>query len=137
MIPSALRSALLVLAALDALCAVLLLLYPQEMLCCAGISQAVPLDPTMARLVGAALFAQAGASVLAAPLRKDSLLFVLRLRLLWTGAGVFALILSLDDGASLRLWLVLFGLLIESVFLLYALQSVLSVIHRARGSDPR
>lgn len=136
MIPSALRSALLVLAALDALCAVLLLLYPQEMLCCAGSSQAVPPDPTMARLVGAALFAQAGASVLAAPLRKDSLLFVLRLRLLWTGAGVFALILSLDEGAPARLWFVLVGLLIQSVISLYALQSVLSATPSLRVRDP-
>jgi hypothetical protein len=136
MIPSALRSALLLMFALDALCAVLLLLYPKEMLLCAGSSQAVPLDPTMARLVGAALFAQAGASVLHTPLRKESLLLVLRLRLLWTGAGVFALILSLDEGAPARLWFVLVGLLIQSVISLYALQSVLSAAPSLRVRDP-
>lgn len=65
------------------------------------------IDPVATRLVGAALFGIAGASLLSRRTSLATFRALLRLKILWTGAAVFSVVLSIDQGAPASAWLLL------------------------------
>jgi hypothetical protein len=67
----------------------------------------ITIDPIATRLVGAALFGIAGTSLLSSQTGLATFRVLLRLKLLWIGAALFGVMLSIDEGAPFVAWLLL------------------------------
>jgi hypothetical protein len=104
MVPRALRICFLAESLFQILCAVPLMLFPNGVL---GMCGWTTIDPVATRLVGAALFGIAGASLLSRRTSLETFRALLRLKILWTGAAVFSVVLSIDQGALASAWLLL------------------------------
>jgi len=104
MVPRSLRICFLVESLFQIFCAVPLMLFPNGVL---GMCGWTTIDPVATRLVGAALFGIAGASLLSKRTGLATFRSLLRLKILWTGAAVFSVVLSIDQGAPASAWLLL------------------------------
>ncbi len=104
MVPRALRICFVAESLFQILCAVPLMLFPNGVL---GMCGWTTIDPVATRLVGAALFGIAGASLLSRRTSLATFRALLRLKILWTGAAVFSVVLSIDQGAPASAWLLL------------------------------
>lgn len=73
------------------------------------------IDPTAARLVAAALFAVGGASLMHATADRETMIALLDLKIIWSGAAILGLIASLLTGATASNWIFLLGFLFFAV----------------------
>ncbi len=103
-LPSSLRRWFVIHFALDVLFGLPLLFFPQLILGLFGFSA---VESVTARLVGAALLAIGGISLLARREGKEVYGALLKIKLLWSGSAVVGLLLSLVEGAPRSVWLFL------------------------------
>ena len=100
-IPQSLRRAFVVHAVVDLTIGLPLLLAPVPLLQALGWTS---VDPASARLVAAALVAIGAKSYTSRNAGLDSFRTMLDLKLLWSAAAIFGLILSIGDGAPAACW---------------------------------
>ncbi|MBI2666347.1 hypothetical protein HYX13_01920 [Candidatus Woesearchaeota archaeon] len=103
-IPSSLRTWFLIHFSVDYFFGIPLLFFPQWTLLFFGFGT---IENFTVRLVGAALLAIGGISLLARNETKEVYVVLLRLKLLWSGSAIVAIMLSLFQGAQKNLWLFL------------------------------
>lgn len=101
MMPKSLRRWFIIHFIVDMLFAIPLLFFPHYLLSFLGWTA---VEPFTARLVGAALFSIGGVSLWMNKEGKESYSVMLRLKLLWSGAAMLAILLSMLDGAPLFGW---------------------------------
>lgn len=102
--PSSLRRWFVIHFVLDVLFGLPLLFFPQLILGLFGFSA---VESVTARLVGAALLAIGGISLLARKEGKEVYGTLLKMKLLWSGSAMVGLLLSLVEGAPRSVWLFL------------------------------
>lgn len=111
-IPPGLRHWFIVHFIVDILFAVPLLLFPAWLL---TVLEFETTNLLLARLIGAALIGIGGASLIMHKKDRSAYLPMLQLKLLWSGAAIVAIILSLNEVETITLW---FLLAIFSLFFL-------------------
>jgi NADH:ubiquinone oxidoreductase subunit K len=109
-IPKSVRTWFLIHFVVDYLLAIPLFIAPQQMLLFAGWGI---VDPVATRLVAAALFAIGGVSLFYHKSSSDVIHALLTIKIIWSGAAILGLIISLFTGASA---LAIFALVLFIVF---------------------
>jgi hypothetical protein len=103
-IPASLRRWFVVHAIVDYLAGIPLLLFPEQVL---GLVGWPTIDVLAARLVGAALLGIGGVSFIARAAGRESYRNLLALKILWSGAAMIGILLSMRAGYPAAGWAVL------------------------------
>lgn len=105
MVPQLLRRLFILHFVLDYIIAVPLMLAPQRMMMFLGWHSP---ESVATRLAAAALIAIGGISLLAHNAGSETYRLMLTMKLLWSGAAIIGLILSIIEGAPVFAWVFLF-----------------------------
>tara|TARA_Y100000310_G_scaffold275528_2_gene292110 strand:- start:2890 stop:3261 length:372 start_codon:yes stop_codon:yes gene_type:complete len=115
-IPNSLRTWFKIHFVIDYIVAIPLFLFPSFMLSWFLLDA---LDPILARVVAAALFAIGGVSLLHSKGSKEFYKAMLDLKIIWSSFAIIALYIGIRQGYNLTLWFFIFIFLVFDIVWIY------------------